>query len=157
MYARRKRERSGSRAIRGCVHPRRMADGLMKPGPYSFPMQERLKRARDFDLIFSAGRAVADRWLVVHGRPNGLAYNRLGFAVGKKHGGAVARNRLKRVLREAYRIQKPDLPQGYDLVVVPRKGCPDDVEVLTESMASLLKQVSAKLAAPRAQPGEKPE
>lgn len=129
----------------------------MKPGPHSFPIQERLKRVRDFDLIFSAGRAAADRSLVVHGRPNGLPYNRLGFAVGKKHGGAVARNRLKRVLREAYRLQKPDLPQGYDLVLVPRKGCPYDVKVLAESMASLLRQVAAVLAVPRSKPQEKPE
>jgi len=128
----------------------------MKSGPHSFSMQERLKRARDFDLVFSLGRAVADRLLVVHGRANGLAHNRLAFAVGKKHGDAVARNRLKRVLREAYRTQKPDLPQGYDLVVVPRKGCPDDLHLVAESLASLLGQLSAKLPVPPSPPQEKP-
>jgi len=129
----------------------------MKSAPHSFAMQERLKRARDFDLIFSSGRAVADQRLVLHGRPNDLPYNRLAFAVGKKHGDAVARNRLKRVLREAYRTQKPTLPQGYDLVLVPRAGCPDDVQVMAESVASLLGQLSAKLSVPRSQPQEKPQ
>jgi ribonuclease P protein component len=120
-------------------------------------MQERLKRARDFDLIFSSGRAVADGRLVLHGRPNGLSHNRLAFAVGKKHGDAVARNRLKRVLREAYRTQRPNLPQGYDLVLVPRTGCPDSVQVLTESVASLLQELSEKLAVPPSRPQEKPQ
>jgi ribonuclease P protein component len=119
-------------------------------------MRERLKQARDFDLIFSSGRAVADPRLVLHGRRSGLPYNRLAFAVGKKHGNAVARNRLKRLLREAYRTQKPDLPQGYDLVLVPRTGCPDSVHVLAESVASLLGQLSAKLAAPPPRREEKP-
>jgi len=121
----------------------------MKARPHSFSREERLKRQRDFALVFSEGKAVADRRLVVHARPNGLPLNRLGLGVGKRHGNAVARNRLKRLLREAYRTQKPDLPQGYDLVVVPRKSCPDDVELLRESVADLLKQVAGKFASAR--------
>ena len=117
----------------------------MRSNAHTFSKEEHLKRRRDFSLVFSKGQAVADRWLVIHGRPNGLSHNRLGFAVGKKHGVAVARNRLKRLLREAYRTQKSDLPQGYDLVVVPRKGCPDDLRLLAESLAALLKRIAGRL------------
>jgi ribonuclease P protein component len=109
--------------------------------PRGFSKEERLKRQQDFGFVFSEGKTVADRWLVLHARPNGLNYNRLGLAVGKKHGPAVARNRLKRLLREAYRTQKPDLPQGYDLVMVPRKNCPGDFGLLRQSVGALLKQV----------------
>lgn len=118
---------------------------MLRARPHSFSKEERLKRQRDFALVFREGRAVSDRWLVVHGRPNGLPYNRLGLAVGRKHGKAVARNRLKRLLREAYRTQKPDLPQGYDLVVVPRRGCPDDLELLRSSLAGLLHRLRRAL------------
>jgi len=122
----------------------------MKARPHSFSKEERLKRQRDFALVFSEGRAVSDRVLVVHARPNGLTQNRVGFAVGKKHGPAVARNRLKRLLREAYRTSKPDLPQGYDLVLVPQKGAPQDFELLRDSVAALVKQVSLMFASPSA-------
>ena len=118
----------------------------MKSRPYAFSKDERLKRRRDFDLVFGEGKAVSGRWLVVHGRSNDLGHNRLGLAVGKKHGGAVARNRLKRLLREAYRTQKPELPQGYDLVVVPRRGCPDDLQSLRDSLAQLLPRIADTLA-----------
>jgi len=127
----------------------------MKSRPRGFSKEERLKRQRDFALVFSEGKAVADRWLVLHARPNGLEHNRLGLAVGKKHGGAVARNRLKRLLREAYRTQKSDLPQGYDLVIVPRKGCPDDFELLRQSVAALLKQLAGVFASSSASSAQK--
>ena len=126
----------------------------MKARPHSFSTEERLKRQRDFALVFAEGRAVSDRWLVVHARPNGLPHNRLGLAVGKKHGNAVARNRLKRLLREAYRTQKLRLPQGYDLVIVPQKGCPDHFEPLRQSVADLLKQVSHMFTSPSAPSSE---
>ena len=113
----------------------------MKSRRRSVSREERLKRRRDFALVFSEGKGVSDRRLVVHARPNGLPFNRVGFAVGKRHGNAVTRNRLRRLLREAYRTQKPRLPQGYDVVVVPRQGCPDDLEVLRGSIASLLHRV----------------
>lgn len=120
----------------------------MKARPHSFSREERLKRQRDFALVFSEGKAVSDRCLVVHACPNGLPHSRLGLAVGKKHGNAVARNRLKRLLREAYRTRKPELPPGYDLVVVPREGCPDDVRVLSDSLAGLLKRLPRMFATP---------
>ena len=120
----------------------------MKARPHSFSTEERLKRQRDFALVFSEGRAVSDRCLVVHARPNGLPHNRLGLAVGKKHGNAVTRNRLKRLLREAYRTRKPGLPPGYDLVVVPREGCPEDLRVLSDSLVGLLARFPRMFATP---------
>jgi len=111
---------------------------------YSFPKRERLKRRRDFALVFREGRAVSDRTLVVHARPNGLDFNRVGVAVGRRHGNAVSRNALKRLLREAYRTQKPDLPRGHDVVLVPRQGCSRDFQVLSRSVATLLGEVAEK-------------
>ena len=82
---------------------------------------ERIKDPRDFRRAFDQKRSAADAALVVYGAPNGLAYPRLGISVGrKKVRRAVARNRIKRLVREAFRLSKGELPAGVDLVVVPR-------------------------------------
>ncbi len=58
--------------------------------------------------------------LTVYGLPNGLGYPRLGMSVGRKVGNAVRRNRIRRLIRESFRLLQHDFPQGYDLVVVVR-------------------------------------
>jgi len=80
----------------------------------------RLRRSRDFERVRRRGRTVADRLLVLSVAPNGLEHNRYGFAVGKRVGKAVRRNKVKRWLREAVRRFHPALEQGYDVVFVAR-------------------------------------
>jgi len=75
---------------------------------------------RDFDRVFREGRAFEFREISVRALPNGLAHPRLGLCVGKRHGGAVRRNRIKRLLREAYRLNRGALAVPCDLAVVPR-------------------------------------
>lgn len=70
----------------------------------------------------SRGRAIADGPLVLRFLPNGTdpASNRYGVVAGRKSGGSVQRNRLKRVTREALRELHPELRSGYDLVIIIR-------------------------------------
>ena len=56
--------------------------------------------------------------LVVRSRP-GLPVLRLGLSVSKDHGPAVRRNKIKRILREAFRLERPSLPVGFDVIVIP--------------------------------------
>lgn len=81
-------------------------------------MEYRLKKAKDFDRVFKAGkRAFTNRLTLIY-YPAGTI--KFGFAVGKKHGKAVVRNRVKRLLREAFRTVLPEIKGNWYCVVIPK-------------------------------------
>jgi ribonuclease P protein component len=89
--------------------------------PLTFRPHERIKHPDDFRRAFERKRSASDDVLIVYGVENGREFPRLGISVGrKKIRSAAARNRVKRLLREAFRLGKAELPRGVDLVVVPR-------------------------------------
>ena len=92
--------------------------------------RHRLSRSRDFDAVYRQGRSVSTRFLVLYWFPReeAEADPRLGLAVPKGSGSAVARNRLKRQLREAWRGMLSDVPAGHDYVLIARPGLGDAVE-----------------------------
>ncbi len=95
---------------------------MMTP-PATFRPHERINDPRDFRRAFDRKRSASDARIVVYGVENGRDYPRLGISIGrKKVRRAVARNRIKRLLREAFRLGKEELPAGLDLVVVPRSA-----------------------------------
>jgi len=81
--------------------------------------RQRLRKPRDFREVYRARARAADGRLVVYARANGADVTRLGLSVGKRCGNAVVRNRIKRLLREAFRRARLEFPCGYDVVVVP--------------------------------------
>lgn len=82
----------------------------------------RLRESTDFQRVYNAQEALHGPNVVVFYCINGLPVARMGVSVGRKHGNAVKRNRIKRVLREAFRQAKESLPCGYDYVLIPRRG-----------------------------------
>jgi ribonuclease P protein component len=81
----------------------------------------RLTRSADFERVYRQGRSHGNRYLVLYAFPTGGAdAPRLGVSVSRKVGGAVERNRVKRLLREAFGARAEGLAPGQDLVVVAR-------------------------------------
>ena len=78
-----------------------------------------------FRRAFERRRWESDAIMTIYGFENGLDHPRLGISVSrKKVKTAAARNRLKRLIREAFRLSKAELPAGLDLIVVPRHPAP---------------------------------
>lgn len=110
-----------------------------------FPKANRLLRKREFDHVFAKRCSTGAGPLVVYAEKNELGLPRLGLVVSRKHGSAVARNRWKRRLREAFRLEKQNLPQDVDLVVLPRHGQVAEFAELRRHLVSAAKRLRAKL------------
>ena len=84
-----------------------------------------LKNSREFGSVYSTRNSVANKYLVMYLRSNGLDYNRLGISVSKKVGNSVVRHRVTRLIREAYRLNRENIDVGYDIVIVARPASKD--------------------------------
>jgi len=79
-----------------------------------------LKKNHEFKRLYNKGKSAASQCVVVYCRRNGRSENRLGVTVSTKIGGAVQRNRVRRRLKEIYRLNEDRLTPGYDVVIVAR-------------------------------------
>lgn len=84
-----------------------------------------LKKNYEFRRLYSKGKSTATACLAMYCRKNGSGRNRIGYTVSNKIGHAVVRNRIRRRLREIYRLHETDLVQGYDIVIVARMRAHD--------------------------------
>jgi ribonuclease P protein component len=118
----------------------------------------RLSRSAEFERVYRQGRSIANRHLVLYTFPNPSSTRpRLGLSVSRKVGGAVQRNRVKRLLREAFAHAEGELAPGQDVVVVARPPAGELAE--REGLAGMgasLAELIAK-AGLRAGAAEQPE
>ena len=82
-----------------------------------------LKKNSDFRRLYSKGKSAVTPYMVVYCRRSREAHNRVGYTVSTKLGHAVVRNRVRRRLREIYRLNAPSLKTGYDIIIVARTRC----------------------------------
>jgi len=113
-----------------------------------FLPQYRVRRGADFQRAYKLRRSAADGSIIVFGHPNGLPHPRLGLSVSRRVGGAVARNRWKRLLREVFSLDRVRLPSGVDWIVVARIGPVPTFESLRNSLPRLAARVAKKLDVP---------
>jgi ribonuclease P protein component len=98
---------------------------------------ERLTGTRDFEAVFTNGKSCANNIVVLRALPNSLGSSRCGFAVGKRLGGAVVRNRVRRRLREA--VRHVPIEAGWDMVVIARQAATEtDYHTLSKATEELL-------------------
>jgi ribonuclease P protein component len=111
--------------------------------------RHRLSRSRDFDAVYRRGTSASTRYLVLHWFPRDGdedGPSRLGLAVPRSVGSAVVRNRMKRLLREAWRELLADVPAGHDYVLVARPGLAEPAETRgSEWLAGELTEVLGKV------------
>jgi ribonuclease P protein component len=113
--------------------------------------RNRLSRSRDFDAVYRQGRSASTRFLVLYwfAREEKDGEDpRLGLAVPKGTGNAVARNRIKRQLREVWRERLERVPAGRDYVLIAKPGLPEAIEAngfawLGERVDEVLSKASA--------------
>jgi ribonuclease P protein component len=84
---------------------------------YRYARRHRLQHALEFEAVYAGKTRESRGPLTVFAIPNDLGHPRLGLSVGRKVGTAPKRNRVKRMIREAFRLMQHDLPRGYDVVV----------------------------------------
>ena len=90
------------------------------PRRYTFPKSLHLRLPWEFEAVYAAKTREVRGPVTVYAKPNDLGHLRLGMSVSRKVGIAVRRNRIRRRLREAFRLMQHDFPLGYDLVTVVR-------------------------------------
>ena len=120
---------------------------LPNPRRLRFGAELRLRSKPQFDAVYASGRRIDDRFFALRVKPNGLEVPRVGLAVAiKTAGNAVKRNRLRRLVRESFRLAQLNLP-AVDIVVAakfPAAGAP--VVSLRASLATLWQRVAATCA-----------
>lgn len=115
---------------------------------FCYPREYRLRNSREFDRVFAQQQKASDRFLLVFVADNDLGWTRLGLSVSKKHGNAIRRARLKRLLREAFRLKQHQLPRGWDLIVIPRQNSGGTLEDYRRSLMRLTHKLAKRFTTP---------
>lgn len=110
---------------------------------YKLPKQNILRKNKQFQSVYRYGKSYANRMMVIYVLSNKDTQRKVGFAAGKRLGNAVVRNRVKRLLRETYRLNQHKLKLGFDLLLVGRKSMVDvKCKVVSKAFGDLCTKAS---------------
>lgn len=109
----------------------------MSPSAYTFPRSHRLGGKVTFAAVYDARVREVRGPLVIYAKPNSLSHSRIGLSVSRRVGTAPRRNRIKRLLRESFRLLQNELPQGFDWIIVVRPHEPQELETYQKLLAAM--------------------
>ena len=116
-------------------------------GPLPFPKSRHLRRASDFARVYDRKQRAGDGHLLVFAALNPETdRTRIGFSISKKQGNSVKRHRLRRLLREAYRLSQNEIPEGLDLILIPRVGSQSTLDDYRASLVRLSRKLHQRLS-----------
>lgn len=126
---------------------------MTKPTPRAtLPRSARIRGQNDFRRIFRRRLRASDRWITLYADRNSAAFARLGIAASRRLGNAVRRNRIKRLVREAFRRLRHELPPGTDWIVIPKPGDEPTLDDLQQSIRQLARRLEPMLESDGANP-----
>jgi len=103
---------------------------------------ESLKKPSEFSKVYKRGKSFADKNIVVYYMPNQLGFTRVGFSISKKVGNSVVRNRVRRLIRESFRVNFESFG-SYDFIFVARvRSSEVEYHEITKSLKYIFKKIS---------------
>lgn len=104
----------------------------------------KITKNKDYKKVYNYGKSVADRYLVLFFLVNNLETSRFGFTVSKKIGNAIKRNRVRRLFKEACRLNLNRFPIGFDYVILARNAIVGrKYQQVEESLLKLLRNINS--------------
>jgi ribonuclease P protein component len=100
-----------------------MKERITMKGSFSFRKNDRITQPQDFRRVMKLGRRLPSRNFLLFIQKNEGAFHRLGIVVKKEIGPATYRNRMKRYVREFFRLHKHQIKGSYDIILMVKKGC----------------------------------
>ena len=121
------------------------------------PRETRLVRRAEYDAVYREGRRRSSREFTLFVRPNGLEVSRFGWSIKKSLGNAVRRNRIRRRLREIFRLHRQEIATGWDIVVHPRTSVATaEFAGLAQELVTLVNSANLAKASPQQKISAKP-
>lgn len=105
---------------------------------HALARSSRLSGRQAFTSVYEHRHRRSSGPLTLYARPNGLRHSRLGLSISRRAGSAVRRNRIKRMIREAFRLARADMPQSYDWIAVIRAHEPMRLQEYQQKLRMLM-------------------